>query len=94
MKLGAGNLLTKLVAPASIIQAVIPDMFKNTPASFFSETMEVFEKNALLCYSKLKGVLGLKPVMPEGALYMMVCGQQLKLSVGSKYRVQSAGFKV
>jgi tyrosine aminotransferase len=64
--------MTKLVAPASLIQAAIPDMLKNTPDSFFRETMEVFENNAILCYSKLKDVVGLKPVMPEGALYMMV----------------------
>lgn len=72
MRRGIQNLLTKLVAPASLIQAAIPDMFKNTPESFFIETMEVFEKNASLCYSKLKDVPGLQPVMPEGALYMMV----------------------
>ena len=72
VKLGVSNLMTKLVAPASLVQAAIPDMIKNTPDSFFTKTMEVFENNASLCYSKLKGIPGLKPVMPEGALYMMV----------------------
>ncbi len=72
MKLGIGNMFTKIVTPASIIQAAIPDMFKNTPESFFTDTMEVFEKNALLCYSKLTDVPGLQPVMPEGALCIMV----------------------
>lgn len=77
VKLGVANLLTKLVAPASVIQAAIPGMFENTPDHFFSDAMEVFEKNASLCYAKLKDIPGLSPVMPEGAMYIMV-------SVGSE----------
>lgn len=52
-------------------------MFENTPDHFFSDAMEVFEKNASLCYAKLKDIPGLSPVMPEGAMYIMV-------SVGSE----------
>ena len=66
------NFLTKLVAPASVIQAAIPDMFKNVPDSFFTDTMEVFERSASMCHSKLKDVPGLTPVLPHGAMYMMV----------------------
>lgn len=64
--------MTKLVAPATVIQAALPDMFNNIPEQFYTDTMELFERNASLCYSKLKAVPGLKPVMPEGAMYMMV----------------------
>ena len=72
MRLGIANFMTKLVAPPAIIQAAIPDMFNNVPQQYYADNMEVFEKNASLCYSKLKEVPGLKPVMPEGAMYMMV----------------------
>ena len=64
--------MTKLVSPAAFIQAALPDIFANTPEHFFSEAMEVFEKNANLCYDKLKDVPGLTPVRPEGAMYIMV----------------------
>lgn len=72
MKLGIANLQTKLLAPATIIQAALPDMFANIPEQFFTDTMDVFEQNANLCYAKLKEVPGLTPVCPEGAMYMMV----------------------
>lgn len=72
VKPGIANLLTKLIAPAAVIQGAIPDMFKNTPDHFLRDTMQVFEENASLCYGKLKDVPGLAPVMPEGAMYMMV----------------------
>ncbi len=72
VKPGIKNLLTKLVAPAAVIQAAIPDIFKNTSDSFFTDTMEIFEKSASMCYSRLKEVPGLTPVIPEGAMYMMV----------------------
>ena len=74
VKSGVKNFLTKLVAPPAVIQAAIPDIFKNTPDSFFTDTMEVFEKSASMCYSRLKDVPGLTPVLPDGAMYMMVSG--------------------
>ena len=72
VKTGVANFLTKLVAPPAVIQAAIPDMIKNTPESFFIDAMEVFEKSASMCYSRLKDVPGLTPVLPDGAMYMMV----------------------
>ena len=62
----------KLIAPATVIQAAVPGMLRNVPDSFHSDTMETFENNAKLCYSKLKDTPGITPVMPAGAMYMMV----------------------
>ena len=62
----------RLLNPASLIQAAIPSIFKNVPQSFLSETMEVFESNAKTSYSIFSKVPGLNPVMPAGAMYIMV----------------------
>ena len=62
----------RLLNPASIVQAAIPSIFKNVPKSFLSETMEVFESNAKTSYSIFSKVPGLEPVMPAGAMYIMV----------------------
>ena len=63
---------TRLLGPTLLIQAAIPSIFKNVPQSFFSETMEVFENNAKTSYSIFSKVPGLNPVMPAGAMYIMV----------------------
>ena len=63
---------TKLISPSVLIQAALPDTFKNVPESFYSETMEVFENNAKACFSELSKVPGLTPIMPDGAMYIMV----------------------
>ena len=62
----------RLLNPATIVQAAIPAIFNNVPKSFLSETMEVFENNAKTSYSVFSKVPGLKPVMPAGAMYIMV----------------------
>ena len=62
----------RLLNPASVVQAAIPSIFTNVPQSFLSETMSVFESNAKTSYSVFSSVPGLKPVMPAGAMYLMV----------------------
>merc|ERR1712223_692585 len=47
-------------------------ILKETPASFFNETLDQIEANAKLAFEKLSQVPGLRPVMPSGAMYMMV----------------------
>ena len=72
MKPGLRRLATRNIGPCAVIQAAIPDIFKNVPDSFFAETIATFEGNAVACYKKLSTVDGLTPVMPAGAMYMMV----------------------
>lgn len=62
----------KLLGPCTLIQAALPDIFKNVPQSFYDGTMATVEANARCCMEGLQGVPGLKPVMPAGATYMMV----------------------
>jgi hypothetical protein len=50
----------------------LPSILKDTPASFFNETLDIIEANAKLSFEKLSQIPGLRPVMPSGAMYMMV----------------------
>ena len=50
----------------------MPSILKDTPASFFNETLDIIEANAKLSFEKLSQIPGLRPVMPSGAMYMMV----------------------
>merc|ERR550534_1644771 len=38
----------------------------------FDDTINVIQNNAKLAFTKLRGIPGLMPVMPQGAMYMMV----------------------
>ena len=72
IKPGLRRMATKNQGPCGAVQAAIPDIFKNVPESFFHETIEVFEENAHICYDRLSLVPGLNPIMPSGAMFMMV----------------------
>ena len=69
---GLGRLAMKLLGPCTFSQAAIPHIFENVPRSYLQRNMEVFEKNAKVCYQMLKDVPGISPIMPAGAMYMMV----------------------
>lgn len=65
-------MVMKQVTPGAVIQAAIPTIFKKVPTSYHREIMATVEASANLCYSKLREVAGLTPIMPAGALYIMV----------------------
>mgnify|MGYP002153701563 FL=1 len=69
---GLNCLSQKILGPNTIIQASVPGILKETPKSFYAETLDFIESNAQLFYSKISAISGLKPVMPQGAMYMMV----------------------
>ncbi|KAG0171781.1 hypothetical protein DFQ28_006377 [Apophysomyces sp. BC1034] len=69
---GLLNLSQIILGPNSIIQASLRDILHNTPASFYDETIAQVEKNTNLSMEALSNIDGLKPVLPQGAMYMMV----------------------
>ena len=71
---GVKRLAMKILGPNTLVQAALPDMLRNTPPSFFQRNLRILEESAKLCYSGLKDVPGLHPVMPAASMYMMVCG--------------------
>ena len=62
----------RIIGSNTLVQGALPTILANTPKSFFDDTISVIEHNAKLAFSKLCVVPGLKPVMPQGAMYMMV----------------------
>ncbi|KAJ3130164.1 hypothetical protein HK098_005411 [Nowakowskiella sp. JEL0407] len=68
---GIYNLTQLIVGCNSLVQSALPDIL-NAPQSFYDNTIETLEKQAMLSYDTLKAIPGLKPVLPQGAMYMMV----------------------
>lgn len=62
----------RIIGSNTLIQGALPAILKNTPKSFFEDTINTIKRNAQLAFTKLKAVPGLMPVMPQGAMYMMV----------------------
>lgn len=78
----------KILGPSTVVQAAIPDIFNNVPKEFHERNIKVFQvrldvimsamilctlqENATLVCKGLSQVPGLKPVMPAGAMYLMV----------------------
>eukprot|EP00096_Caligus_rogercresseyi_P010372 TRINITY_DN3754_c0_g1_i1.p1 TRINITY_DN3754_c0_g1~~TRINITY_DN3754_c0_g1_i1.p1 ORF type:complete len:485 (-),score=175.38 TRINITY_DN3754_c0_g1_i1:115-1569(-) len=66
------RLTQRQIGPNTVVQGALPAILKETPKSFYAETISSVESTARLVYNKLKGIPGLCPIMPNGAMYMMV----------------------
>ena len=62
----------RIIGSNTFIQGALPTILKNTPPSFFEKTIKTVKKNADLAFRKLRKTPGLIPIMPRGAMYMMV----------------------
>lgn len=58
--------------PNSTVQRALPDILKETPQSFFDDTVTRVYQHAVLAFNSLKDSPGLTPYMPKGAFYMMI----------------------
>lgn len=72
VKKGIVALSQKIVGPCALIQGALPSILRDTPSEFFENTKKLLETNASIVYDKLSRVPGLRPLKPQGALYMMV----------------------
>ena len=72
MKKGLVSLSQRILGPNSIVQSALKDILTNMPKSFYTETLQYIEENAKLFYELISGIKGLKPIKPQGAMYMMV----------------------
>ncbi|BES88882.1 Aminotransferase class I and II [Nesidiocoris tenuis] len=70
---GLQQLATRILGCNTLVQGAIPQILRETPQSFYDETVEFYQNNANIAYELLSVVPGLKPIMPKGAMYMMVC---------------------
>merc|ERR1711970_181891 len=62
----------RIIGSNTLVQGALPTILKSTPQSFFDNTISFVKKNAEIAFKKLRSVPGLMPVMPQGAMYMMV----------------------
>ena len=69
---GLNSLSQRIIGANTLVQGAVPAILRRTPKNFYKDTLEVIEENAKLAYKKLSAVPGLNPVMPDGAMYMMV----------------------
>ena len=61
-----------MVGPNTIIQAAIPDILNKTPQSWHDEQNQKLASAAEQFFEGLLVAPGLRPIMPSGAMYMMV----------------------
>ncbi|XP_037085754.1 LOW QUALITY PROTEIN: tyrosine aminotransferase-like [Pollicipes pollicipes] len=72
VRAGLQRLSTRTIGSNTLVQGALQAILSRTPGEFFRSTLEVVQTNAEIAYGALSAVKGLKPVMPRGAMYMMV----------------------
>jgi tyrosine aminotransferase len=72
VKQGMVALSMKIVGPCALVQGALPRILQDTPQSFFDHIKEVLSANANAVYKSLSRIPGLKPLKPQGAMYMMI----------------------
>jgi aspartate/methionine/tyrosine aminotransferase len=63
----------RILGPNTLVQGALPLILANTKQSFYDDTVNHIHRSAVLFHSAISKVPGLNPVMPQGAMYMMVC---------------------
>jgi tyrosine aminotransferase len=72
VKKGIVALSQKIVGPCALVQGALPKILRDTPKSYFDNIKSVISTNAAIVYEALSKIPGLKPLRPQGAMYMMV----------------------
>eukprot|EP00998_Keelungia_sp_KM082_P002215 NODE_1268_length_1402_cov_139.558431_g1257_i0.p1 GENE.NODE_1268_length_1402_cov_139.558431_g1257_i0~~NODE_1268_length_1402_cov_139.558431_g1257_i0.p1 ORF type:complete len:429 (+),score=105.19 NODE_1268_length_1402_cov_139.558431_g1257_i0:64-1287(+) len=65
-------LTTLILGPHSVTQSALPTILGSTDAAFYDGLLATLRDHAALLFDKLKQIKGLRPVQPEGAMYLMV----------------------
>ncbi|XP_020819403.1 tyrosine aminotransferase [Phascolarctos cinereus] len=68
---GLVKLTQKILGPCTIVQGALKSIMR-TPQEFYHNTLSFLKSNADLCYGALAAIPGLQPVLPAGAMYLMV----------------------
>jgi tyrosine aminotransferase len=72
VKKGIIALSQKIVGPCALVQGALPGILRDTPSEFFANIKQLLAANATTVYDILSRVPGLRPLKPQGAMYMMV----------------------
>ncbi|KAL0968220.1 hypothetical protein UPYG_G00263970 [Umbra pygmaea] len=69
---GLVKLSQRILGACTIVQGAIESILNDTPQHFYQRTIHFLKSNSEICFSELSTVPGLTPVMPSGAMYLMV----------------------
>ncbi|KAM4619431.1 tyrosine aminotransferase [Polymixia lowei] len=69
---GLVKLSQRILGACTIVQGALEEILNNTPQSFYHRTISFLKSNSEICFNELSTVPGLTPVMPSGAMYLMV----------------------
>ncbi|KAK3910697.1 Tyrosine aminotransferase [Frankliniella fusca] len=72
VRAGLQKLSQRIIGSNTLVQGALPAILRDTPESFFQDTIHKLHHHARVAYARLRRVPGLSPVMPQGAMYMMV----------------------
>lgn len=72
IRVGLSKLAQIIIGANSLIQASLPSILLKTPSEFYSETKAQLQQQAQYSAKVLGEIQGLKIVVPQGAMYMMV----------------------
>ncbi|KDR15584.1 tyrosine aminotransferase isoform X2 [Zootermopsis nevadensis] len=73
VRVGLQRLSQRIIGSNTLIQGALAGILTRTPQKFFEDTVNTLQCHAKIAYEMLSMVKGLTPVMPSGAMYMMVC---------------------
>ncbi|XP_012286890.1 tyrosine aminotransferase [Orussus abietinus] len=62
----------RIIGSNTIVQGALSAILKNTPQKFFDDVISTLYRHSKLAYNYIVKIPGLKPIMPDGAMYMMV----------------------
>ncbi|XP_011495141.1 PREDICTED: tyrosine aminotransferase [Ceratosolen solmsi marchali] len=62
----------RIIGSNTIVQGALSKILKETPQKFFDNIMQTLHAHARLTYNYISKIPGLTPIMPHGAMYMMV----------------------
>ncbi|GAB1870049.1 Tyrosine aminotransferase [Camponotus japonicus] len=69
---GLHCLSQRIIGSNTIVQGALPAILRQTPQNFFDDVIDILYSNSKLAYNCVVKIPGLKPIMPNGAMYMMV----------------------
>ena len=91
-KAGANRLTQVILGANTLCQALIPELLLNTPLDYYASLNRTLEDQSLFLHAKISAIPGLKPIEPQGAMYLMVqiLVDQFPESLGDDVRFSGA----
>ena len=66
------SMCQRVLGPCGPVQGALPEILLKTPESYYTDLNSKLEEAGKTFANELTGVKGLTPIMPDGAMYLMV----------------------